>query len=457
MDCVRVTVQTAQAVPKDKAIDPFSIIDKEIEDWWKTFFTSSVEVLMKNLSDFFEEHDNSPFPVVAHVIPPQDSSDSACFVESMLSLKIPFFDKKIHHIQHEKMILFNSASPPSNVPRVLSIFSCFNANQLFEEFVLNILMILFKFGISPENSFIGIIRSLYFDKYRSFSYLITIIRQSILEHITEKHSTDFTKFFESDAQSYIPHFLKQSSSNQKMPNEARIKIRINAINLSKALLNLFEIEPFIFAGVSSFDEIYKGSNYTKLLSKIRTMDQEVFKKYLEEETHELCSMFSEALIKKEESPAPAITRAKSRHSRQMAILGMSNDNDKSLPVNVLDSFFANAFKQINEKSPNIFKISGLGTFDPRNDLLEMLQDPKTDNDTAIAYQILNEQEAKTVNVADWLNAFSARINIKNKKVDDEDKAITLSRFQVSVSELEYLGFVDKRTRKPGTFRRIIRV
>ena len=276
--------------------------------------------------------------------------------------------------------------------------------------------------------------------------------------MTEKNSTDFTKFFNVDVQSYLPNFLTQVSSNQKFPNEARIKIRANAITLAKALLKLFEVEPFIFSGVSNFDELYKGTNYSKLLSKIRTMDQEVFKKYLEEETNELCTMFAEALSKKAEQPAPATTRARSRHSRQMAILGITNDNDKTLPVNVLDTFFSNAFKQINEKSPNIFKISGLGTFDPRKTLVEMLEYPKSDNDTAIAYQILNEQEAKTVNVADWLNAFSARVNIKNKKSGgEEDKAITLSRFQVSVSELEYLGFIDKRTRKPGTFRRIIRV
>ena len=191
------------------------------------------------------------------------------------------------------------------------------------------------------------------------------------------------------------------------------------------------------------------------------MDQEVFKKYLEEETHELCPMFTDALSKPPENatstPNPATTRARSRHSRQMAILGITNDKDKTTPVNVLDQFFANAFKQISDKSPNVFHISGLGTFDPRNTLVEMLEDPESDNDTAIAYQILNEQEAKTVNVADWLNAFSARINGKLKKGEEEDKAITLSRFQVSVSELEYLGFIDKRTRKPGTFRRIIRV
>ena len=231
MDCVRVTVQAAGSLSNDITTPAFDTIDDAIKEWWGNFFTSSVDTLIESLTNFFDEHENSPFPVVAHVVPPQDESDSFFFVDAIRSLKIPFIDKKIHHIQQDKMILFNAASPPSNVPRVLSVFSCFNANQLFENFIENILMILFNFGITPENSFIGIIRSLYFDKYRSFSYLITIIRQSLLEHIIENSSTDFTSFFDADPSSFIPQFFKISTSTQKLPTAARIKIRTSAINL----------------------------------------------------------------------------------------------------------------------------------------------------------------------------------------------------------------------------------
>ena len=84
----------------------------------------------------------------------------------------------------------------------------------------------------------------------------------------------------------------------------------------------------------------------------------------------------------------------------------------------------------------------------------MLNDSESENDTAIAYQLLKEQDARTINAADWLNAFHARIQKKKSKVE---KAVALVRFQVAISELEYLGFIDKRTRKSGTFRNILRV
>jgi len=39
----------------------------------------------------------------------------------------------------------------------------------------------------------------------------------------------------------------------------------------------------------------------------------------------------------------------------------------------------------------------------------------------------------------------------------EDKAVGLTRFQVAVNGLEYLGFVEKNARRVGTFRRVLRV
>lgn len=81
MDCVRVTVQAAKPTENELATPAFDVIDSAINEWWKDFFTPSIKILMENLTKFFDEHDKSPFPVVAHVIPPQDESDSYFFVD----------------------------------------------------------------------------------------------------------------------------------------------------------------------------------------------------------------------------------------------------------------------------------------------------------------------------------------------------------------------------------------
>jgi hypothetical protein len=77
-------------------------------------------------------------------------------------------------------------------------------------------------------------------------------------------------------------------------------------------------------------------------------------------------------------------------------------------------------------------------------------DEETTHDTATAYQILEEQPGRAVELSDLLEAFSAKLGIENQ-------AIALSRVEVAISELEYLGFVDRKARRKGGLRRILRV
>lgn len=457
MDSVKVVVQTAETRTDGPSAPPYEVLNKVIDEWWPTFFNESTEKLHSDISTFFSEHDNSPFPVVAHVIPPQDENDAIYFIDCLKSFKIPFIDRKIHHLQQDKMILFHPSSPPSNVPRVLSEFNCFDSNALFEQFIDKILRMMFNHGITPESSFIGIFRSLYFDKYRSFSYLINVLKQSLFTHFFEHRDVDFDRIFNVNPTDFIPQFLKTYFNTTKLPFEVRIKIRVSAMNLANSLLSKFNFQDFMFQGVVNIEKVWEGPTFSKLIQNLREMDQETIKQYLIEETHELIPMFVDAFsVTESDKPSTPPRAVRSRHSRQMAMMGIRKDADKNSPLNVLDIFFNNVFKSINQKSENIFAISEIATFDPRSTLIEMLKEDDTENDTSIAYQILEEQESKTVNVADWFNAFSAKI--KSLRNDERTKkAILLSRFQVAISELEYLGFIDKRTRKPGTFRRIIHV
>ncbi|OHS95910.1 hypothetical protein TRFO_37984 [Tritrichomonas foetus] len=452
MDCVRVTVQSPGEAPLSNELEPFEYIDKALSDWWNTFFDSSADKLYQNLKSFFAEHDNSPFPVVAHVIPPQDEADSIVFVKMMTSyVDIPFIDKKIHHIQQDKMILFHTSSPPSNVPRVLSIFNCYDSIQQFEVFIDGVLRILFGAGITPDNAFIGTFRSLFFDKYHSFSYLMTILRQSILVQLISP-KVNFFNIFECEYEKYIEKFLRISLLSNPNTISSLIKVRVLALDLAKNLLEKYNIDTHLFSGVNNFDDFWKGKAFTDLLIKLGKENQDELKTYLQENTGELKPMFVYEISQLGGNEQNQPTNLKSRRNRQMALLG--NKNTGNSATTIIDKFFRKAFNPVPEKFPNLFLLADLATFNPRNGLMEQLSDTETKNDTAIAYQLLKEQEAKTVNAADWMNAFSARVTLKKQKVD---KALILCRFQVAVSELEYLGFIDKRTRKPGTFRHIIRV
>ena len=113
------------------------------------------------------------------------------------------------------------------------------------------------------------------------------------------------------------------------------------------------------------------------------------------------------------------------------------------------AFMQRLFIDLDPSAPNYMPVSNSATFNPRKSLNEALSDPENKSDTAIAYQILQEYE-KSVSASEWMRAFQAKANI-------EDKALALSRFQVSVSELEYLGYTNQHSRKNAGFRHIIRV
>ena len=118
-------------------------------------------------------------------------------------------------------------------------------------------------------------------------------------------------------------------------------------------------------------------------------------------------------------------------------------------IEAFETILSKVFRNPPKNSPNVFSLCKMAHFNPRESMKEMLTDEDSNYDTANAYQILLEQD-KIVSISKWLKAFSAKIKEKNK-------AIALSRFQVAVSDLEYLGIIDKNSRKPGTFRRILHV
>ena len=454
MDCVRITVQTPGSLQFDTISASFEMVLSELEEWFNSFFEPSIEKLINDLTSFFNEHKNSPFPVVAHVIPPHDVEDSLKFVEAMKKLGITFIDKKIHHIQQNKLILFHAASPPSNVPRILSIFQCFDSVRLFERFINEVLKLLFKFGITPCDNFVGIFKTLFFDKYKSFSYLVTILCQSLLTHYMD-NDYDFIQIYNSDPSKYIEKFSSFTFSNNPITIGCLIKIRVYAMNLVEKLFEKFEVPTNLFFGVNNMDDFWKGPNFSQLLATLRTVEKDELRNYLKENSDELNPFFkyeflSSSNAKNDEQSKKTV--AKTRRSRQMALLGAGESTDS--PIKVLDSFMKKVFRPVPEKFPNVFLLSDLASFDPRSAVIEMLNDSESENDTAIAYQLLKEQDARTINAADWLNAFHARIQKKKSKVE---KAVALIRFQVAISELEYLGFIDKRTRKSGTFRNILRV
>ena len=101
-------------------------IIKDLEQLKSSFFKTEIEFLLKGVSEFFVEQEDCPFPVVAHVMPPFDCSDSVEFVEALKTIDgVEFIDHEIYHIHHKRVILFHSSPPPSDIPRIFSFFQCF--------------------------------------------------------------------------------------------------------------------------------------------------------------------------------------------------------------------------------------------------------------------------------------------------------------------------------------------
>ena len=139
-------------------------------------------------------------------------------------------------------------------------------------------------------------------------------------------------------------------------------------------------------------------------------------------------------------------RTKSARLRMMQVASRSDDSEL---VQRFDKLMRKLFVDLDAECPNYMPIVHVAAFNPRKALSTALADPANKTDTAIAYQILQESD-QSIGAAEWMRAFQAKAGI-------DDKAIALSRFQVAVSELEYLGYTDQRSRRNGGFRHIIRV
>jgi hypothetical protein len=150
----------------------------------------------------------------------------------------------------------------------------------------------------------------------------------------------------------------------------------------------------------------------------------------------------------EEQSAPQEVSLKTRKGRMAALIGQTTV--QTTCISIFQKIVAKAFLNVPDDSPCQFDLCDAATFDPRKAMAEMMADEDVTSDTAIAFQIIAEQRGKFVEISDLLGAFSAKMDIQNE-------AVGLSRVEVAISELEYLGFVDRKGRKKGSLRRILRV
>ena len=419
-----------------------------IDEWWKTFFDSSISKLLDDDKSFFSLNSGSPFPIIAHVTPLQDACDSKLFIEALKSLGIPFIDKKIHHIQMNEMILFHPSSPPSDVPRVMQFFYCFDPDELFGSFIDRLLVTFFKFGITPNQDFIMEINDLYFDKYCSFTYLMVLIKQSLFDFVMNSNQEELNKILYFDEKPCAKNILNGRVHSEQLPSTALIKMREKVMILTKQLFMKYNLGSTLFDQMDTFEDFWKSKKYMNLLNKIKETDDDEIYQFFISNSGYFSTLFNK--FEKNDNEVKNDTKPRSirtRRGRQMALL---NQVEVKKPnVNTFETILSKVFRNPPKNSPNVFSLCKMAHFNPRESMKEMLTDEDSNYDTANAYQILLEQD-KIVSISKWLKAFSAKIKEKNK-------AIALSRFQVAVSDLEYLGIIDKNSRKPGTFRRILHV
>ena len=450
MEHIRITPPSGEKTDLDISNNLYDNFNEAINSWWVGFFDSSIKELLSGIKAFFEQHKGSPFPMIAHVTPPQDQSDARYFLEALQTIGVPVVEKKIHHIQQNEMILFHPSSPPSDIPRVLEFFRCINPNELFQVFIDNVLRTFFSHGITPQPAFVGELRSLYFDKYRSFSYLVNLVQQTAFAYIENTNSKTIQDIFEFDESQFVDQLLQRPVNSKYLPTTAVIKLRVPVMDLAEKLFQHFGFEQYLFTDVDSIDEFWTSNKYKNLLERMKSADENELNDFLMTNSGPLSTIFQNLQNDDQNDKNKSSSRpnpVRSRKSRQLALM---NQVQKKQPlVDAFETIISKVFRAPPESSPNVFRICEAASFNPRGTLNDMLLDDKSKSDTAIAYQLLLEQD-KIVSIANWMKAFSARVRIK-------DKAILLSRFQVAVSDLEYLGLIDKKTRKPGTFRRILRV
>lgn len=443
MDSVHVLSYEADVGKKCPTQSQYDRIVDDIDAMWENFFNKSIKVLISKLTVFFDEHKGSPFPVVAHVMPPQDSTDATPFIKALKELPVPFIEKRIHHIQQDRMILFNTAPPPSDVPRVMSFYSCYDSVQAFQLFIDKLFKITFSFGFTPDDSAIKTMKSEYFDHTKSFTLLLNYFKQSIFLHLMSLDKPIVSEIFDSDPNENIDQIMKSVAFSKNLTPSMIIKNRLPALNLTGALLKKFNISPFILDTVDSLSEVFSSQNVENLKKNINADNNQEIIDFCKMYLPEYASIFDVTPTSGDSSPKIN----KTKQSRKNALAGI-----KAVDNNVADKIIkllSKVFRALPKNCPNQFKLSPSYFFNPRKDIKEGFSNADAETDTAAAFQILNEQ-GKIVSASNWLMGFSTKQNIT-------DKAVAIARFQVAVSELEYLGFADKNTRVPDSFRHIIRV
>lgn len=440
MSHVRLLSENADRQPNDAYSKRYDAIMKDLNELQANFFKTDVERLVQRVQRFFAEQDQSPFPVIAHIMPPQDLSDAMPFIEALKKIKdVEFIDHQIHHIQSNRIILFHCTPPPSDIPRVTVFEKCFEYSILFDIFISQILCFLFHRGISPDPKIIGILKSIISDRYPSFTFLFTIIRQSIFEYIVMKDEEELAQIIDFDDFSQVPNIL----GDNDVPTTLLIKLREDALQISSQILITEELNPFLLKDATNYSHICSSELFESLKRVLATKNedyiQDAFKNY-----GQIIKELPE-LPKKPETTSIQPPKTKSARMKQL----MSASSNETENVSRYAAFMQKLFIDFDPSTPNYMPVVNAATFNPRKSLNDSLADPENTSDTAIAYQILQEYE-KSVSASEWMRAFQAKANI-------EDKAVALSRFQVAVSELEYLGYTDQHSRKNGGFRHIIRV
>ena len=442
MTHVRILQENATNQPNDRISKRYDSIMKEFDDLQKNFFNRDVQKLHEKVVNFFESEKDSPFPVVAHIMPPQDLTDALPFIEDLKKIPdVDFIDHQIHHIQSNRIILFHCTPPPADIPRVRIFEKCFEYKLLFEIFISEILCFCFSHGISPDPNIVGILKSIIFDRYPSFTFLFTIIRQSIFEFISSKTDEELSHILDYEDFSQIQNI----HTMEIVPYSMIIMLRDDALRFTSQLLIEEDMNPFLFSDASNYSKICTSDIFVQLKAKLNQKGDDYLQDMLSKYGGRI-RQFPEPLNLSESKTSSSAPKTKSARMRKM--LEATSQNDSTL-VQKYHALMKKLFIDLDADCPNYMPIVHVAAFNPRKALSTALADPENKTDTAIAYQILQESE-RSIGAAEWMRAFQA-------KADIEDKAIALSRFQVAVSELEYLGYTDQRSRRNGGFRHIIRV
>ena len=441
MTHVRVLCENATNQPNDRISKRYDSIIKELDDLQKRFFNRDVERLHQIVADFFENEKDSPFPVVAHIMPPQDLTDALPFIEDLKKIPgVDFIDHQIHHIQSNRIILFHCTPPPADIPRVRIFEKCFEYKLLFEIFISEILCFCFRHGINPDPNIVGILKSILFDRYPSFTFLFTIIKQSLFEFISSKSDEELAEILDYSDFSQFSNI----HTMETVPYSMLIMLRDDALKLTSNLMIQERLNPFLFSDASNYSKICTSDNFVQLKAKLNQRGDDYFLEMISEHGGRITMLPD--LPNSTKKQGKSQPKTKSARMRMMAAATHSNDTEL---VQKYHALMSKLFVDLDEECPNYMPIIHVAAFNPRKALTSALADPNNKTDTAIAYQILQESD-RSIGAAEWMRAFQA-------KADIEDKAIALSRFQVAVSELEYLGYTDQRSRRNGGFRHIIRV